>query len=145
MPGAQHKKKRLESDEWECHRQTIEHLYLDQNKALDEVITYMKTKHNFCNTEQAYKKKLKRWRISKNIPAPVMEWMLSLAESRLEQEGKESQFYWHGRPVDQERMDRGKQRTQREKVSHPDKQTVAPPAGKLASNSSSRSQLTCTL
>ena len=135
MSGTQHRKKRLESDEWEFHRRTIEHLYLDQNKALDEVIGYMKAQHNFCNTEQAYKKKLKRWRISKNIPAPVMEYMLSLADRRMEQEGKDSQFYWHGRPVDPERMDRGRQRTQRERLNHPEKgEVVVPPNSNSASS-----------
>ena len=130
MPSPQYRKKRLESDEWECHRQTIEHLYLDQNKALDEVIAYMKTNHKFCNTEQAYKKKLKRWRISKNIPAPVMEYMLAFADRRMEEEGKESQFYWHERPVDPERMDRGRQRAHRDKLSNPEKEPVVPPNSK---------------
>ena len=122
------RKKRLETDAWERHRQVIERLYLDEGQALEQVMAYMKEKHNFEATEQAYKKKLRRWKISKNIPAPAMEYMLLQAEQRSEQ-GKETLFYWHDRPVDPEKIERSKQRMNREKRDNPEKQIVVPPPG----------------
>ena len=118
------RKKRLETDAWERHRQVIEHLYLDQGQPLEQVMAYMKSNHDFEATEQAYKKKLRRWKISKNIPAHAMECILLQMEARQEQ-GKESAIFWHGRPVDAEKIERSKQRMKRERKENPEKQ-IAP-------------------
>ena len=122
------RKKRLETDAWERHRQVIERLYLDEGQALEQVMAYMKENHDFEATEQAYKKKLRRWKISKNIPAPAMEYMLLKAEDRTKH-GKDTQFYWHDRPVDPEKIERSRQRMNREKRENPEKQVVVPPSG----------------
>jgi hypothetical protein len=124
------RKKRLETDAWEKHRQVIERLYLEENQALDQVMVFMKNAYNFEATEQAYKKKLRRWKISKNIPAQAMEYMLSQVETRLDQ-GKESQIYWHDRLVDPEKIERSKQRMNRERRENPEKQVATPPLGMI--------------
>lgn len=117
------RKKRLETDAWERHRQIIQHLYLDEGQALDQVMDYMKANHEFEATEQAYKKKLRRWKISKNIPAPAMEHILAQIDIRQEQ-GKDSAIFWHDRPVDAEKIERSRQRMNREKKDNPEKQLV---------------------
>ena len=118
------RKKRLETDAWERHRQVIEHLYLDQGQPLEQVMAFMKANHEFEATEQAYKKKLRRWKISKNIPAHAMECILLQMEARQEM-GKDSAIFWHGRPVDAEKIERSKQRMKRERKENPEKQ-IAP-------------------
>ena len=41
---------RLPIDQWTKHQQTIAHLYIQQDKTLDEVIDYMKRFHDFHAT-----------------------------------------------------------------------------------------------
>lgn len=117
------RKKRLETDAWERHRQIIEHLYLDQGQGLEQVMTYMKANFEFEATEQAYKKKLRRWKISKNIPANVMEYILTEIDNRHLQ-GKESTIFWHDRPVDGEKIERSRQRMNRDKKDNPEKPII---------------------
>lgn len=123
MSDVGQRKKRLETDAWERHRQIIEHLYLDLGQALEQVMAYMKTTYDFEATEQAYKKKLRRWKISKNIPAPAMEYILAEIDIRHAQ-GKESTIFWHDRPVDVEKIERSRQRMNREKKENPEKQPI---------------------
>lgn len=33
--------------DWEPHKETITHLYVQQNKQVDEIIEYMRANHNF--------------------------------------------------------------------------------------------------
>ncbi|MCJ1447459.1 MAG: hypothetical protein MMC23_007970 [Stictis urceolatum] len=105
------RKRRRGSDGWDKHRPTIERLYLEKDLTLKEVIDEMKkSPYNFDKTEQAYKKRLGQWNISKNVPASVINEMLSIADRRRRDEGKETDFYWHENIVDHGKIRRTQKR-----------------------------------
>ena len=121
--------RRGEGDRWEPYREIIKGLYLDEDKVLDDVRAIMDEKYGFVATEHAYKKRLSRWRMSKNIPAPVMEYMVGIAIARQQQDGKATQFFWHDRPVDGDKLERFRQKMPRE--SDRGRSTVAPSASEF--------------
>ena len=98
-------------DKWEKHRETIIRLYVDEETCLDEVMSYMREKHNFRACEQAYKQTLRRWEVGKNIPSSAMSFMVAKAATRKMELGKETVFYWHDRPVPAKKLERFKRRT----------------------------------
>ena len=118
-------------DKWEKHRETIIRMYVDEETCLEEVMSYMREKHGFRACEQAYKQTLRRWEVGKNIPASAMSFMVAKAEARRKEEGKETVFYWHDRPVQPKKLDRFKRRTSR---GGGEKDQWPPAAGILQSN-----------
>ena len=123
------KPRRGDGDRWEPYREIIKGLYLDEDKVLDDVRATMETTYNFVATEHAYKKRLSRWKMSKNIPAPVMEYMVGIATARQQQDGKDTNFFWHDRPVDSDKVERFRQKMPKE--TERGRQTSAPSASKF--------------
>ncbi|KAK6077017.1 hypothetical protein SCUP515_05200 [Seiridium cupressi] len=56
-------------DDWERHKQSIAHLYLEENKPLKEVAAIMLEKHNFKATPKMYKYRFQVWGFRKNLSA----------------------------------------------------------------------------
>ncbi|KAI5927179.1 Clr5 domain-containing protein [Camillea tinctor] len=52
--------------EWLKHRQTIEKLYIRDSMTLNEVREVMKAQHKFEATSQMYKKRFRKWNVTKN-------------------------------------------------------------------------------
>lgn len=52
-------------EEWEAKRETIEQLYIRENRRLVNTMAIMASKHGFAATEQMYKKRLKKWNVRK--------------------------------------------------------------------------------
>ena len=123
------KTRKGEGDRWEQYREIIKGLYLDEDKVLEDVRVTMETNYNFVATEHAYKKRLSRWKMSKNIPAPVMEYMVGIAMARRQQDGKETRFFWHDRPVDTDKLERYRQKMPKEPERG--REVPAPSASKL--------------
>ena len=107
---------------WELHRATIRRLYLDEEKCLEEVVQYME-KHfgfveryikcdscrSYCELSNAlripaYKRMLSHWGLFKNIPASHMRVLAAKARKRKVYEGKDTQFYVHGRLLDPSKL-----------------------------------------
>ncbi|KKY31249.1 hypothetical protein UCDDA912_g08802 [Diaporthe ampelina] len=56
--------------DWEAHRDTLNRLYVDEKRSVEDIITYMRTNHNFAPSKRAYQAQFRRWEFpSKHQPA----------------------------------------------------------------------------
>ena len=70
----------------------------------------MKERHKFEASEQTYKKVLRRWGFSKNIPSSTMMSIITTVENRRTQSGKRTNVYWCGQIIDNRKLERFKKR-----------------------------------
>ncbi|MCJ1390011.1 hypothetical protein MMC18_002869 [Xylographa bjoerkii] len=91
-------------DHWERHRSAIKHLYLDEEKCLEEVMHYMREHFGFSEKIPAYKRMLRQWGFSKNVPALQMSVLAAKARKRRAVEGKDTHFYVHERLLDPSKL-----------------------------------------
>ncbi|RYP67367.1 hypothetical protein DL770_008637 [Monosporascus sp. CRB-9-2] len=89
-------------DDWEVRKATIVELWKDAN--LMKLMEPMKTEHG----EDQYKNQFKKWRLNKNVPRNKMEAIVRIQKRRLENEEKETEFHFRGKPVPPEKIDRWK-------------------------------------
>ncbi|MCJ1401839.1 hypothetical protein MMC11_005056 [Xylographa trunciseda] len=140
--------KQVFQDHWEQHRSTIKHLYLDEEKCLEDVMQYMQEQFGFSEKMPAYKRMLSLWGFTKNIPASHMSILAAKARKRRADEGKETHFYVHERLLDPSKFIRF---TKREPVegendvaigsaTPPHVRYVTPPSNSCASNKSPNQQ-----
>ncbi|KAA8907990.1 ankyrin repeat-containing domain protein [Sphaerosporella brunnea] len=63
---------RIPQADWDLHRSEIASLYIEHNKSLKDIMSYMAETYNFQPTKNQYETKLKEWRLRKNLTGP--EW-----------------------------------------------------------------------
>ena len=95
--------------EWWRIRPIFEHLHLDEDKTLKEIMTELRLNHAFRATEQMFKKRIRRWGLDKNLKQHEVEHILGIEALRRGQ-GKETFFTLRGRKVDMRNVSRFQQR-----------------------------------
>ncbi|KAL8730934.1 MAG: hypothetical protein Q9166_003724 [cf. Caloplaca sp. 2 TL-2023] len=98
----------LPSD-WGEYRNTIQRLYVTEDKSLPDVVDEMKATYNFIATERQYKRRISEWHLDKNVKDDEMRAIIGKEAWRLQQ-GKKSTFYVRDRLVDRKKIDRFAQR-----------------------------------
>ncbi|XTI90815.1 hypothetical protein V2W45_1411706 [Cenococcum geophilum] len=88
--------KRISAKEWEKQKNHIYALYIGEDRALEDVIEIMRVNHQFEANEKAYKRRIKKWGISKNIPKSDMMKLAKKAKKRMDQAGKKTRFERRG-------------------------------------------------
>ncbi|KAL9581988.1 MAG: hypothetical protein Q9212_003560 [Teloschistes hypoglaucus] len=131
MEGAHHP---IGPRDWEHYRETIERLYVTDDRSLPEVVAIMTSLHGFVATERQYKRRISDWHLDKNVKDEEMRAIIATEASRLQQ-GKRSVFYVRDRQVDSKKIDRF---AQRKKI---DKYTSAALAKSSNTSSSERAKL----
>lgn len=106
IEGAHHP---VGSRDWEHHRETIERLYVTDDRSLPEVVGMMTSLHGFVATERQYKRRISDWHFDKNVKDEEMRAIIATEALRLQQ-GKRSVFYVRDRQVDSKKIDRFAQR-----------------------------------
>ncbi|KAL8708675.1 MAG: hypothetical protein Q9220_006500 [cf. Caloplaca sp. 1 TL-2023] len=94
---------------WDDHRDTIEQLYVKEDKSLPDVVLTMQRVHGFHATERQYRRRISAWDLDKNVKDDEMRAMIAMANAR-SQQGKRSVFFLRGRQVDEKKIDRFAQR-----------------------------------
>ncbi|RYP17992.1 hypothetical protein DL765_004211 [Monosporascus sp. GIB2] len=89
-------------DDWEARKATIIELW--KGASLIKLIETMKTEHGFLATEDQYKNQFKKWKLNKNVPGKKMEAIVRIRKRRLENEEKETEFHFRGKPVPPEKI-----------------------------------------
>ncbi|KAH7371717.1 hypothetical protein BKA66DRAFT_182043 [Pyrenochaeta sp. MPI-SDFR-AT-0127] len=75
--GSVIKAEKIDEILWNRHRRTIEHLYVKEQKRLDNeggVMEYMRKKHNFTASKSQYELHFKKWGLRKNLTR--REWRM---------------------------------------------------------------------
>ncbi|KAH6612926.1 hypothetical protein B0J18DRAFT_375172 [Chaetomium sp. MPI-SDFR-AT-0129] len=98
------------AEDWDAQRETISRLYLHEKRSLQEVMEYMAQNHAFFATVKMYRTRIRKWGIDKNNKAAEVAYMLKLKKQR-DAQGKASNFFIRGRPVDWEDIERYLART----------------------------------
>ncbi|KAF4635915.1 hypothetical protein G7Y89_g2195 [Cudoniella acicularis] len=96
--------------EWEAHREWFTDFYVGKDMKLPEVQKTMVSVHGFYATERQYKRKIKAWKLDKNIKEADMKIMLEKQLKRKRVEGKDTEFQLNGRAVPSQKMARFSQR-----------------------------------
>ncbi|KAH8671085.1 Clr5 domain-containing protein [Xylariales sp. PMI_506] len=71
------------SEDWEVHKETISHLYIDEGKPLREVMAIMSEKHGFRPTAKMYKHRIQAWGLRKNLKAAEADKLMDWAQNGL--------------------------------------------------------------
>ncbi|KIN01170.1 hypothetical protein OIDMADRAFT_145279 [Oidiodendron maius Zn] len=106
MSSSRHSEYDHTSEEWEAQRDLFTHYYAVEDKPLREVKEIMENQYGFRATERQYKRRIALWNLDKNIKDSDMKVMLRVQLQRRNQEGKETAFYLHGRPVPHQKLER---------------------------------------
>ncbi|KAK2066627.1 hypothetical protein P8C59_000428 [Phyllachora maydis] len=108
---------------WDKQKDTIQTLFLTEDRPLREVRQTLAEKHGFEASERQYKSQFETWGWRKNIPNVHMARMVKIRDRR-RAEGKETCFSVGGFDVDPERIDRYAKRSSQKDESE---QADAPP------------------
>ena len=95
--------------DWQRIRSEFKRLYLDEDKALNDVINELRVKHNFKATTQVFKKQIARWGFDKNLKQNEVEHILGIQAER-QARGKQTYFMLRDRRVDIETVYRYQRR-----------------------------------
>ncbi|KAK4443789.1 Clr5 domain-containing protein [Podospora aff. communis PSN243] len=93
-------------EDWDNHRDTIESLYLHQDKTLKDVSRIMRQTYGFTATPRQYIHRFTKWGLRKYIPNHAMRAMVAVRNERRRQGQPEPEFTWNGHRVDASRLDR---------------------------------------
>ncbi|KUJ17346.1 uncharacterized protein LY89DRAFT_51488 [Mollisia scopiformis] len=93
------------NQKWDAHKDEIRHIYLDEDKTLQETMQAIESTHHFKASVRKWKMRLKEWNFEKNIPSKEMGFMVEKAEKRKREEGKETKFMRNGFQVPLQRLD----------------------------------------
>ncbi|KAJ4009056.1 hypothetical protein NW766_009239 [Fusarium irregulare] len=97
---------RIPETQWEVHKETIKSLYLEQNKTIDETISFMAENHQFYASKKQYIRKITvNWKLRKNATKEEWEQASSLILKR-KAEGKLTQLTIHGKIIPDKRSKR---------------------------------------
>ena len=107
------------SEDWTKYRDTIERLYVTEDRSLPEVVALMRA-NGFSATERQYKRRITEWNLDKNIKENEMRAIITLRRTRQGQ-GKDSVFYVRGRLVETRKIDRfaSRKKINRDNASEP--------------------------
>ncbi|KAE9973181.1 hypothetical protein EG328_004523 [Venturia inaequalis] len=92
QPASRRTYKRISKKQWEDQKEHIRTLYVNERKEMAEVVTLMKTRHNFDAGKKQFKRKADEWGFTKNIPNREMQKMVKERQRRKEEEGKATVF-----------------------------------------------------
>ncbi|KAL8869380.1 MAG: hypothetical protein Q9174_004314, partial [Haloplaca sp. 1 TL-2023] len=92
------------SQDWTQYRDTIERLYVTEDRSLPDVVALMKA-NGFSATERQYKRRITEWNLDKNIKDDEMRAIMTWRRLR-QRQGKDSVFYVRGRLVNARKIDR---------------------------------------
>ena len=79
----------------------------------------MKANADLTSRERQYKTRFKTWKLDKNVDSKRMEAIVQIQKRRREDENKETEFSYRGRPVPQEKIDRWQKRQKSGEISSP--------------------------
>ncbi|KAI3324108.1 ankyrin repeat-containing domain protein [Xylariaceae sp. AK1471] len=100
------RRNRIPDEEWELHKETIEQLYLKQDKTLlgpDGVMEIMEKTYNFSASKAQFETRLKKWEFRKYANSGVWQTLSRVTEGRHAQE-KESHVFFRGKPWSQKKV-----------------------------------------
>lgn len=97
-------------EQWLERRELITHLYIEEDLTLKQVRIILEEDHGFPATERQFKRKIKEWKLDKNVKDEEMRIILQHKKTRSELYGKDSVFYVRGRLVDHKKLQRFVQR-----------------------------------
>ncbi|CZR68063.1 uncharacterized protein PAC_17962 [Phialocephala subalpina] len=98
------------NQKWDAHKDEIRHIYLDEDKTLQQTMQAIESTHHFKASVRKWKMTLKEWNFEKNIPSKEMSFMVEKADKRKREEGKETEFMRSGFRVPLQRLDYFKKR-----------------------------------
>ncbi|RDW71851.1 hypothetical protein BP5796_07885 [Coleophoma crateriformis] len=84
---------RAADSEWDSYKAVIKHIYLDENKKLEELISIMANRYNFSRTKYQYEKQFKLWGYRKNLKPEEWKYIGTVIEQREREGRRESQVY----------------------------------------------------
>ncbi|RSL42977.1 hypothetical protein CEP54_015276 [Fusarium duplospermum] len=96
--------RRVSRQEWDSHKEVIKAQY--PLKTLPQLREFMAEKHQFTASDQQWKKKLKEWRLKKNLPKDVPKFVGKKGQRRLQLEGKKTKFFIGGEEVPTDKVNR---------------------------------------
>ncbi|KAF4456159.1 Protein SERAC1 [Fusarium austroafricanum] len=96
--------RRISRAEWNQHKEIITANYA--YKTLPALQEYMAKHHAFTASTQQWKKKLREWKLAKNLPRKVARFVGKRGQSRLHKEGKKTKFNLGGQPVPMDKVKR---------------------------------------
>lgn len=108
-PYRVHTNPRPKEADWNRIKPIFEHLYIAQDSTLQETITQIHQSHNFTATQQMYKKRIKKWGLSKNLRQHEVEHILGITAQR-QASGKDTYFTLRGRRVTMQNVHRFQRR-----------------------------------
>lgn len=98
------------AEQWLERRDLIRQLYVEEDLTLKQVRTILEEDHRFPATERQFKRKIKEWKLDKNIKDEEMRIILEYEKMRSNLYGRDSIFYVRGRLVDHKKLQRFVQR-----------------------------------
>ncbi|KAL3444369.1 ankyrin repeat-containing domain protein [Aspergillus insuetus] len=100
------------TSKWEERKAEIEHLYLENDMKLSELMEYMSQGRGFNKTKSQYERQLRKWGFQKNQYLPRdFDWNFvgKRIEKRKQLQGKESELLINGKPKISDQSEREKE------------------------------------
>ncbi|KAK6829647.1 hypothetical protein PG987_010231 [Apiospora arundinis] len=94
------------SKRWDCHRNTIQRLYIDEGLSVEDIASKMKDEYSFDASGRQYKYHMKKWGMNKNISSTAKDQVIKALEKR-ERKGKATGIVrYKGEAVDKKKLTR---------------------------------------
>ncbi|KAA8912973.1 hypothetical protein FN846DRAFT_903117 [Sphaerosporella brunnea] len=119
--------RKVKAQEFDEYRRIITDLYITEDHSLEAVRKIMAERYQFYGTEAQYKKKIRSWRLDKNVPQKKMVYLIRKKEQR-QAEGKPSLCLFHGQIVEDAKLERSRLRFREELARAPASPTASTPS-----------------
>ncbi|KAE9382026.1 hypothetical protein N431DRAFT_322170, partial [Stipitochalara longipes BDJ] len=110
VPVANSSRRTRNDDRWDSLKEEIYDVYMVKDSTLQNTKRLIEESHGSVASVRKWKEKLKEWNFDKNISASDMSIIVSKAEKRAREEGKETAFFHGGAQITRERIEQFKRR-----------------------------------
>ncbi|KAI1328405.1 hypothetical protein F5Y16DRAFT_154316 [Xylariaceae sp. FL0255] len=91
---------------WECHKPTIQNLYITQGRDVKDVAAVMKTQYHFDANPRQFKHHLKKWGITKIVPKAAKDQAIKAIGKRMREGNSVVGVKYRGEEIDKKRIRR---------------------------------------
>ncbi|KAI0964809.1 hypothetical protein F4678DRAFT_454824 [Xylaria arbuscula] len=94
------------SKRWDCHKDTIYRLYIDEDRSMEDVADIMKCRYRFDANVRQYKYHLKKWKISKSVSSDVKNQAIQILGKRIRDGKAAGGIRYRGVEIDKKKLRR---------------------------------------
>ncbi|KAK7991240.1 hypothetical protein PG988_000034 [Apiospora saccharicola] len=94
------------SKRWDCHRDTIQRMYIHEGRSIEDIASKMKKDYSFDANARQYKYQFKKWKLNKNVLSTTKDQVIKVLEKRVRMGKAIGEVRYDNKPLDKKKLKR---------------------------------------